>query len=356
MSSFEVRARRCAAVSAWILVVAFSSSASAAALYVAGNGTDSGTCGGKETPCRSITQTIANSVDGDDIVVGPGRYGDLDRDGILGETGEEPSATCSAGNCLIVVDKSLSVVSSSGAFSTVIDPGPENTIEATIELQAPESALGAPNKGFTLYAPAEVLTATVNVVYQATDSTVTACITHAPDGDHVGYSVDTPGAVLTGNHALGGSAGFVIGASSINVLLTGNSATGGNGDGFILDGIGTIAVGAVANANRYGMIILGTDVAVRDSSVLANAREGVRIQAPATATIVDSNIYGNGTDGGFINCGINVSGGTLTATDVWWGAATGPGPDPADAACNMLPAATTPFATMPVKVKVKPLR
>ena len=57
---------------------------------VANNGVDSASCGTSANPCRSITQAIANAADGDRIVVGPGTYGDLNNDGVLGNSpGEE---------------------------------------------------------------------------------------------------------------------------------------------------------------------------------------------------------------------------------------------------------------------------
>src|SRR5438477_2130817 len=45
-------------------------------LTVAANGVDSARCG-TSVPCRSVSQAINLAVDGDIIVVGPGRYGDL---------------------------------------------------------------------------------------------------------------------------------------------------------------------------------------------------------------------------------------------------------------------------------------
>ena len=50
----------------------------------------------------------------------------------------------------------------------------------------------------------------------------------------------------------------------------------------------------------------------------------------------------------FGDCGLfNGTGTTVTATDNFWGAVTGPGPDPADQACNGSGSSTvtTPFAT-----------
>jgi len=60
-------------------------------------GTDSGGCGTKIDPCRSISQAINNGAAGDSISVGPGLYGDLDNDGVLSGTGgEEPTSLFAA--------------------------------------------------------------------------------------------------------------------------------------------------------------------------------------------------------------------------------------------------------------------
>ena len=75
------------------------------------------------------------------------------------------------------------------------------------------------------------------------------------------------------------------------------------------------------------------------------------------ATITDNNIFGNGTTGS--NCGLlNVSGTVLTAPNNFWGAASGPGPDPADAigeACGGHPDPTLvdPVASKPFNISVK---
>ena len=62
--------------------------AKAKTLNVANNGVDSATCGDKNSPCRSLSKAITNASAGGKIIVGPGRYGDLDGDGTFGETGE----------------------------------------------------------------------------------------------------------------------------------------------------------------------------------------------------------------------------------------------------------------------------
>jgi hypothetical protein len=56
------------------------------------------------------------------------------------------------------------------------------------------------------------------------------------------------------------------------------------------------------------------------------------------------------------DCGIdNTSGATITATGNYWGAATGPGADPADTTCGD-PVTATPAARAEIKVLVPPIR
>jgi len=58
-------------------------------ILVTNNAIDSLTCGTKTEPCRSISQAIDNANTGDHILVGPGRYGDLNGDGDFNDPGEE---------------------------------------------------------------------------------------------------------------------------------------------------------------------------------------------------------------------------------------------------------------------------
>src|SRR5258706_5326104 len=94
--------------------------AQAATKFVANNGIDSSVCGTTAaTACRSISQAIANAADGDVIVVGPGRYGDLNDDGVFGDPGEEFfPGPC---GCMIQVNKSVTIISRDGAASTILD-------------------------------------------------------------------------------------------------------------------------------------------------------------------------------------------------------------------------------------------
>jgi parallel beta-helix repeat protein len=86
------------------------------------------------------------------------------------------------------------------------------------------------------------------------------------------------------------------------------------------------------------------------NSIIGNTRFGVMITSgPARITLRENNFYGNGvsTDQFGVNCGLgNFTGETLSAANSYWGAATGPGAEPADVACGS-PVTTTPFARSP---------
>src|SRR5262245_66539331 len=111
----------CKTIAAALLVALLGwaeSPAWAETVYVANNGIDSLSCGGSTTPCRSITTAIANAQAGDRVVVGPGYYGDLNKNGILegNYTGEEGCVVYCA--YMIVVDKPIILESSGGADTT----------------------------------------------------------------------------------------------------------------------------------------------------------------------------------------------------------------------------------------------
>ena len=61
----------------------------AATLYVANNGLDTNGCTAADSPCRTISHAIALAVAGDTVLVGPGRYGDLNLNGSYDGINEE---------------------------------------------------------------------------------------------------------------------------------------------------------------------------------------------------------------------------------------------------------------------------
>jgi hypothetical protein len=163
-------------------------SAGAATLNVAAGGSDGDGCGSKALPCRSITRAIALAVDGDKILVGPGRYGDLDADGTRGEAGEEGSASG-----LVVVDKRVVIESTHGASTTLIDAAGADVNAVTIA--ASGARLGKAKKGFTI---TRSTAAAVFIEPQATGVTV-AGIRAVRNGR--GISTKAPGLILRGDVA-----------------------------------------------------------------------------------------------------------------------------------------------------------
>jgi hypothetical protein len=319
--------------------------AHAANLYVANNGADSPTCGPKpQPPCRSITQAIQNAAPGDKIVVGPGTYGDLNGNGTLGETGEEtPSPGC---GCMLSFNKAVTLVSSQGAAATVIDAR-SVTANTNVLLITSGADFGKPKKGFTV-------TTTAN--------------------DTEGMVIDSANVKIRGNQVMrtGGSGvlttyGIDSLASSSGVLIEGNQVTGWTfgidaksdatvrknlaslNDVGIDAGANNLVIGNVVTGNVTGLDLEGGAATTRGNAVYGNA---IGIKTSSNGPLEKNNIFGN------LNCGLsNIGIFNLPAAHNYWGAATGPGNDPADAVCDNSGGVSivTPFATKPFAVRaIKP--
>jgi hypothetical protein len=122
--------------------------AQAVELHVENNGVDGSSCGDRRNPCRSISQAISNADAGDRILVGPGRYGDLDQDGVLGEPGEE-AGDVGGCQCMITVNKQVTILSTDGAEATVLDAGLVGGLVA-VRIVADGVVFGQQGRGFTL--------------------------------------------------------------------------------------------------------------------------------------------------------------------------------------------------------------
>ena len=108
----------------------------------------------------------------------------------------------------------------------------------------------------------------------------------------------------------------------------------------------------VASGNRsFGLFGSGSVLEIRRNSFLGNGGPGISLSGHSTVTdIIDNNIFGNGS------CGLqNFTATLVTASGNFWGAATGPGSDPADAVCNDASSTTIvePVAAQPVNINVK---
>jgi len=355
---------------------ALAGAAEAATLNVANNGQDSGTCGAAASPCRSISQAIANASAGDRIVVGPGRYGDLDGDGNFTSPGEEAAEVGSGCFCMIKVDKPLTIESRAGAGATVLDAG--GALVNVVQILANGVVFGRAKKGFTLTGGGDndglrIQNATgVKVAGNVALSNAIAGFTIFGGSGHMltgnlasgngdaGFSLDDFGAghILTGNLAIANaSLGFTFGGTGH--LLTGNMASANTMNGFNFSGTGHQLRGNVAAGNAVdGFLVTDTTgILLSANAIHGNGRRGIRLSNNGTATISGNNIYGNDPTG--IWCGLlNGSGNAIVAENNFWGAATGPGADPADDVCNTGAGSSTttaPLAPKEVKGKAKPL-
>jgi len=352
--------------------------AQAATSYVANNGLDTSPCT-KSMPCRSITRALGMAAPGDTVEVGPGIYGDIDGSGTVGDfAGEEIPAPS---YCMIDITFPVTLVSKDGAGSTVLDAGGSGLTKVCIRTAGASGAVfGKLNKGFTVrngwgggvdLSDAAGVKVQGNVVegggYDCFDLFNTNAATVKNNiatncrsgGMRSGfYLQDTTGTVLTGNLANASDTGF---------LVNGNS--------------GTVVTKNVAVGNLVGFEIVGDEtempVTASNNTAAGNLRWGLDLMfsgsaGPGSVTLTKNNFFGNGEQafGPFPpNCGLVVVNGGLTGVTVnasgnFWGAATGPGPNPADMAggsCNQdlgsgitlttTPVATTKLPLYPPKMK-----
>jgi len=361
-------------------------------LHVTNYGVDSGSCGSVSHPCRSISRAIANAETGATILVGPGFYGDLNRDNDFSDPGDEAVDTTD-GNCVVCIDKSARILSASGASATRIETRTNLGAEALpgldtlVAIEADGVTFGTPGHGFTLISPSFVqlgvrgranvkvggniaqqllppdrrdleIAANIGIVVsRGSDARLTGNV--ALD-NHFGISVQRDArAVLVGNVVRDNSwEGFTI-TSAQNVRLIGNVASGNGEDlrnpaqnpvtgepvfptaaGFnITDGnlqaednvaIGNFGAGFRVAGSTDGQ---GT-LRFRNNAASGNGGAGFQLVSSARGEQVlvrRNNIFGNpGDDSG---CGfINQSGERVDARNNFWGAPTGPGEDPADEA------------------------
>jgi hypothetical protein len=377
-----------------------SATAEAATLNVANNGVDSAVCGSVASPCRSISKAIANAAPGDTILVGAGVYGDLDADGnFTPATGEEAAEVGFGCQCMIKVDKALTIISRDGADATVLDA--TQSAGAVVKIQASGVVFGLPKRGFTLWrglsgglvigAPSDVRVAGNVAKFNGTACpcppgtlgsgfVVTGGAGHVITGNlsannnGQGFGVDGSGHTLSRNLVVDvtGAGFFVLGTGhtanrniSNNIggagfffdgtgFVISDNVTGASG-GFQISGNGHAVKGNVSSGNygaSPGFFIAGSGHVVARNAARGNEGSGIFVNSGSSGLIITRNdLYGNGRNDTFTgvpNCGLfNDSGTTITATNNFWGAATGPGPDPADDVCDG-PGSTTitaPFAT-----------
>ena len=123
-------------------------------LYVATDGTDSASCGAQANACRSISQGLDNAVDGDTILVGAGRYGNISGSTSYSGPGDEHPQTLTnyyfVTGCIICIEHAFSIYSLHGPAVTVIEGAPLTSQEATVLIHHEGVNFGAPGRGFTI--------------------------------------------------------------------------------------------------------------------------------------------------------------------------------------------------------------
>lgn len=327
-----------------VVFLALAASAQGGTLYVASNGVDGPTCGPKKSPCRSISQAVnTNAADGDTIIVGPGSYGDLNRDGTLGDSPGEESGGL---GCVLLVARAVTITSSDGAAATIID-GRTVSASCNVGLVVDGTQFGKPGKGFTV--------TNTHASAVVSDGIVVASTNVAVRGNQV-VAIPDPG------HADLAGAGINAVSAPQTILIEANQvigwgigiATAGTGQTVRGNRVSLCQEGIMASSDLLGNVITGNDIGIN------GARAG--------SSVVGNALVGNGTGifggGGLImknnflgslECGLeNRSGTAIVAASNYWGAATGPGAAPADRACDGPGGGSTtvtPFATKPFKVK-----
>lgn len=396
-------------------LVAFLASAPARAAttwYVANNGTDANNCNLSTSPCRSISHAIGLASSGDTIIVGPGVYGDLNQNGTFGDfPGEETAPP--ACDCMIQVDKALTIVSRSGARETVLDA--RGLKSWVVDIQGTSSTTGTVfgkvNKGFTLRAGSGLSGSGGGLMIPNTESGIQVAgniATHNNNGflisgnsivvaDNIATRNFNSGITLqgTGNSLLRNRAtmngsntnpSFGFEVQGIGHVVKQNVATENLSAGFVVDvgGVGTCA----SNCGVFkGTTGFSSNAAIGNGAVGIAVRAATGFEQPGSLTLKGNDMFGNGANAAALpnaqsalgpnaaslplNCGLVVINDDstptnsidVTASGNFWGANTGPGPDPADNAGGLctgdagggVDVITTSPATKEFVISEKPL-
>lgn len=331
-----------------LAALALAPAAAAASTWnVALSGSDAAGCGGASSPCRTLSFAIASASAGDSIVVAPGRYGDLDGDGLLGEPGEEaPGGAC---GCMVHVDERLAVRSRDGAATVVLDAA--GSALAVVAVNADGAVFGAKSRGFTL-----VGSAPGGFGLRVTDATAGATVAgNVAHSNATGFFVQGDAQRILDNRAHANlDAGFHLAGSAHEVE---RNAADSNAAGFELEGSGHVLDLNLAIGNDRGFRIEGIGHLISRCSVLGSRGYGVWVLGSASASFDRCNLVANDAAAG--NCAVrNESLAAVSATRSWWGAPGGPGIDPADAVCDLGGSVTVidPVATREIRIQLAPLR
>jgi len=308
-------------------------------LYAANNGIDSATCGARSSPCRSINQTIANASAGALIIVGPGVYGDLNRDGDLTE--ENPDPAC---RCVFDINKRVTIISREGAQQTVLDVGPVQR-DYAVRIDATGAVFGRELRGFTVIGRGLQPLGFAGIRIEFADRVTVMGNTVAVD-DHTNgiWIVDGTGHLIAGNISAHNANGIAVntGGNRIRGNYTYDNAL----RGIVVEGESNLIEFNTSTGNDVGIRLLGPGHVAVGNSVLGNRSAGFFLDissisgVPHDVRLTRNNIYGNGVvpdvASSRLNCGLSIANasGPIDARHNYWGSAEGPGADPADEVCN----------------------
>jgi hypothetical protein len=349
-------------------------------VYVATNGVDSPSCGASASPCRTITQGIANSQPGGAVAVRPGVYGDANGNGQLSGPEEEPNPGPEA--AMITIQNAVRLFSTEGAATTIIDGG--SAVANVVAIFASDVTFGGVDRGFTI-ARAN------NDGLVAIGSNIAVVGNTVRNNAGRGLVLFSTGVI----RAVGNSSthnqnqGFVAnaGAPEGYVILRDNVATANGSDGFQLSGTNSahrLVLNAASDNSGSGVLVTPGPSRLYGNRLSGNSSVGIALSnaafdpnaagptivrnmivgnraggigvftfgaAPPAARIRENNIYGSPASPEHgIGCGVLNNAGVQTdARNNYWGAPTGPGPKPADGVCGGL-VTTTPFSTRPFEI------
>jgi parallel beta-helix repeat protein len=347
----------CAAV----LVCALPFVAEAGTRLVAQTGADGPNCGvDAATACRSISRAIAIANVGDTILVGPGRYGDLNMNGILGDIpGEETgSPGCS---CVLSMNKNLIILSSAGAAMTMIDGSTVDVVQTVVVLSV-GGEFGRPRKGFTVTqtrrfdAGLNKFTGHGIGIHAENVKIRGNKVVHIAENATTGTGIFTVNAatiIIEGNRVSNWRIGIEVRVAG-DVTVRKNEAI----DNVVgIEATGGIVVANLATANGTGFHLRG-GATVTSNAAFKNHAFGFTVASDFAGTISKNNMIGNKPLGAF-GCGlINQHIVELNATNNYWGTDDGPGLPPADQVCDSRnqpgvgTTRTTPFATQPFRLQI----
>jgi hypothetical protein len=324
-----------------VLAIVASLPAEALTRHVAVNGVDSPTCGTRDEPCRTITQGVAQADPYDTVLVGPGSYRVADGEG---------TPAC---QCVVWIGKpGVRVISVGGAAATLITDdgvyagGTNGTVvrisQANPTLAVEDVTFGEAGRGFTVLVYASEIDFPNSGILGGTWVSDNVVLRPARLGAASGAGIRAQH--MARNRVIGRfRAGLVVsdfGTLSNNVAVVGGPLIS-TSRAFVILGAADV-VGNLAMHHEIGFLVMCSAVGCplfEGNSAIQNGT-GITVLTVQPVVVTSNNIYGN-------VCGVGADPSLVDLSGNYWGAATGPGVDPADDLCGGGGAAGLPFSPRP---------